>query len=63
MKWNKPKYNDKRTVKKFAWLPVECEDGVCVWLEFYDEVQVFHVDYHSDHCSWCMYKRLSRRKK
>jgi hypothetical protein len=64
MKWKKPKYGDKRTVKKFAWLPVECDnDTTCVWFEYYDEEQVFHVDYHSDRESWCMNRRLSRRKK
>ena len=63
MKWTKPKYGDKRTVKKFAWLPVDCENNIIVWFEYYDEEQAWESDYYTDKSKWCWNKRISRRYK
>ena len=60
MKWKKPKYGDKRTVKKFAWLPVECEGSYIAWMEWYDEEQVWITDYYTDRGSWDARKRKLR---
>lgn len=45
MKWKTnrrvPQEGDTRIVRKFAFFPVECEGGYTVWLESYDEHQVY----------------------
>lgn len=45
MKWKTvkrvPEELDTRTVRKFAWLPKQCEGGLTVWLETYDSFQVY----------------------
>lgn len=45
MKWktNKhiPKEGDVRRVRKFAFLPKDCEGGNTVWLETYESVQKY----------------------
>jgi hypothetical protein len=35
MKWKTIKLDDRKTVKRFAFLPTELESGMTVWLEFY----------------------------
>lgn len=35
MNWPTTKLGDTRTVVRFAWLPVELDDGTTVWLEQY----------------------------
>jgi hypothetical protein len=45
VKWKltKPKIGDRRTVRKFAWLPVEIGDTK-VWLETYETVEEVFED-------------------
>ena len=47
MKWKTnryvPKENDTRIKRKFALFPVECEGGYTVWLETYDEHQIYRT--------------------
>jgi hypothetical protein len=46
----RPEYGDRRTVRRFAWIPKRLSDGWTVWLEAYEVVEEFwkHRDYGSD---------------
>ena len=46
-----PKNGDKRTIIKFAWLPVQINDSVKVWLEAYRENQIY-CPYPYQHIAW-----------
>lgn len=46
MKWNTPELGDKRKVKKFAWLPTYCGDGLMIWLEYYIAEQEYRRYLH-----------------
>lgn len=39
MIWRTPELNEERGRWAFAFLPVECEEGVTVWLRWYWRVQ------------------------
>ncbi len=53
MKWKTtryvPKENDTRIVRKFAFLPTECNGGYTVWLETYDSMQKYKVKSRFSH--------------
>lgn len=38
---NNPRVNEKRTVIKFAWLPVKLNDNTVIWLEKYYAFQIY----------------------
>lgn len=52
MKWKtKPKLHDgqKRSLERFAWLPVELTNGTTIWLEWYldnQEVKRYNTGYY-----------------
>jgi hypothetical protein len=53
MRWpTKPRahHRDERTVRRFAWYPVRCNDGSTRWLEWV----IYHEQYLCgwDGCSW-----------
>ncbi len=58
MKWKtvkpEPMEGDARTVRRFAFLPKECEGGMTVWLETYDSFQVYKrvLKYEGKHHAW-----------
>lgn len=50
MKWNSPELGDKRKVKRFAWIPTYCGNGLTIWLEWYIAEQKYYRFY--DGCRW-----------
>lgn len=53
MKWktikNQPKEGDRRTVRKFAFFPVQTDYDYTVWLETYDSVQEYRYRARPNH--------------
>lgn len=60
-----PKNGDKRTIKRFAWLPQEIADDsgkrYVVWLEFYYIVQVFFEGQEYVNRQWKEIERKVRK--
>lgn len=49
MRWKqavqrKPCHGDLRYSTVFAWLPIRCENGDCVWLEKVNLVEEYRID-------------------
>lgn len=49
MRYNKkvemrPHHGETRIVQKFAWLPIECNNGECAWLGKVSILQEFRID-------------------
>lgn len=62
MKWRTkpdwmPRHGDKKTVKRFALLPMVMDDGYTVWLEWYIAYKQYFNGYAGG--SWDTYKRES----
>ena len=55
MRWSSPRKGDLRKVRKFAWLPTECDEGVTVWLELYTAVEEFQMGFED--CGWRTVRR------
>jgi hypothetical protein len=53
MKWKttkvEPVEGDRRTKRKFAFFPVETDEGFTVWLETYDSVQEYRYGPRPNH--------------
>jgi hypothetical protein len=49
MKWKAQQLHDRRLVRRFAWFPVESNDGYVYWLEHYYSCETFNRDYNG---SW-----------
>jgi hypothetical protein len=45
MKWKAQQLHDRRLVRRFAWFPVESNDGYVYWLEHYYSCETFNRDY------------------
>lgn len=43
MRWSSPRPGDRRSVRRFAWLPTTMHGGVVVWLEMYSALQRFAI--------------------
>ncbi len=45
MRWTSskpaPRTGDRRTVVRFAWLPVRCKGNIVVWLERYNAIEEY----------------------
>jgi len=49
MFWNAPEEGQQRVVNRFAWLPVELEDGTVIWLERYRRLEEWKSGFFSPH--------------
>lgn len=61
MRWKTkplPKHGDKKTVKRFALLPMELYGGTTVWLETYYADKVYHNGYAGG--SWGTIRRYPK---
>jgi len=63
MKWKetKPSTGQTRAIKKFAWWPIQCENGFKVWLEYYESNQIYRNWNNKDSYGWrwVTYKRYA----
>ena len=67
MRWHKPNLKDKRSRRRFAWLPlvVDYEDReVRIWLESYMEISVYNEWYDGESVweGWQVMKRRALTK-
>ncbi len=57
MRWNSTLPGELRSVRKFAWLPTECHNGVTVWLELYTSVERYEIGFERE--GWFLVERIA----